>query len=75
MSAFAQKEFGYLRDQRLGRGVEVRGSAEVLGEGGDELRPGFASELSRIHPECIVGWAIDSDVYSPNSRSVGRETA
>ncbi len=75
MSAFAQKEFGYLRDQRLRRGVEVRGSAEVLGEGGDELRPGFASKLSRIHPECIVGWAIDSDVYSPNSRSVGRETA
>ena len=75
MSAFAQKEFGYLRDQRLGRGVEVRGSAEVLSEGRGEIGPGFASELSRIHPECIVGWAIDSDVYSPTSRSVGRETA
>jgi len=75
MSAFTQKEFGYLRDQRLRRGVKVRGSAKVLGEGGDGPRPGFASELSRIHPECIVGWAIDSDVYSPNSRSFGRDTA
>ncbi|HLL98918.1 MAG TPA: hypothetical protein VK276_07540 [Rubrobacteraceae bacterium] len=75
MSAFAQKEFGYLADQRLRRGVEVRGSAEVLGEGGDELRPGFASELSRIHPECIVGWGIEPDGDSPNSRSVGREAA
>jgi pyridoxamine 5'-phosphate oxidase family protein len=57
------------------RGVEVRGWAEVLGEGGDEIGPGFAPELIRVHPERIVGWGIDSDGYSPNGRSVDRETA
>jgi hypothetical protein len=76
MSAFTQKETGYLRDQRLGRSVEVRGRAEVLGEGAaGEVGPRFASELSRIYPERIVGRGIDSDGYGPNSRSVGREAA
>ncbi|CAN5575746.1 MAG: PPOX class F420-dependent oxidoreductase [Rubrobacter sp.] len=54
------------------RGVEVRGLAEVFGEGGGEVGPGFADEFIRILPERIVGWGIDSDAYSPNSRSVGR---
>ncbi len=75
MSAFTQKEIGYLRDQRLGRSVEIRGRAEVLGEGAGEFGPRFASELSRIYPERIVGWGIDPDGYDPNSRSVGREAA
>ena len=53
------------------RGVEVRGRAEVVSEGGAEVGPGFADELIRIFPERIVGWGIDSDAYSPNARSVG----
>ncbi|MGH3144458.1 MAG: PPOX class F420-dependent oxidoreductase [Rubrobacter sp.] len=53
------------------RGVEVRGRAERLDEGGAEVGPGFAQELIRIHPQRIVGWGIDSDGYRPNSRSVG----
>jgi pyridoxamine 5'-phosphate oxidase family protein len=57
------------------RGVEIRGRAEVLGEGGGEIGPGFDSELIRIYPERIVGWGIDSDGYRPNGRSVGREEA
>ena len=57
------------------RGIEVRGRAEVLGEGGGEIGPGFASELIRIYPERIVGWGIDSDAYNQNGRSVGREKA
>ena len=52
------------------RGVEVRGRAEVLEEGGGEVGPGFAEELIRIWPERIVGWGIDSDAYSPNARTV-----
>lgn len=54
------------------RGVEVRGRAEALGEGGDDLGPGFGGELIRIFPERIVGWGIDSDAFSPNARSVAR---
>ena len=53
------------------RGVEVRGRAEVLGEGGEEVGPGFDPEVIRIFPERIVAWGIDSDGYSRNARTVG----
>ena len=53
------------------RGVEVRGRAEVLGEGGQGVIPDFDDELIRIIPERIVGWGIDSDAFRPNARSVG----
>jgi pyridoxamine 5'-phosphate oxidase family protein len=56
-----------------GRGVEVRGRAEVLREGGEEVGPGFAAEAIRVFPERIVGWGIDSDAYDQNGRSVGGE--
>ena len=57
------------------RGVEIRGRAEVLGEGGEEIGPGFDPDAIQIFPERIVGWGIDSDAYNQNSRSVGRESA
>jgi pyridoxamine 5'-phosphate oxidase family protein len=53
------------------RGVEVRGRAEVLGEGGEEVGPGFDAEVIRIFPKRIVGWGIDSDGFSRNARTVG----
>ncbi len=52
------------------RGVEVRGRAEVFSEGGDEVNTDFDAELIRLHPSRIVGWGIDTDAFSPNSRSV-----
>ena len=57
------------------RGVEVRGRAEVFGEGGGEILPGFAADVIRIFPERIVELGLDSDAYSPNSRSVGKKRA
>jgi pyridoxamine 5'-phosphate oxidase family protein len=57
------------------RGIEIRGRVEIHAEGGGEVGPGFAPDLIRIHPERIVGWGIDSDAFSPNSRSVGRQSA
>jgi pyridoxamine 5'-phosphate oxidase family protein len=53
------------------RGVEVRGRAEVRSEGGKEIMENFAEEMIRIHPRRIVSWGVDSDAFSPNSRSVG----
>jgi len=53
------------------RGVEVRGRAETLGEGGRGVNSDFGDELIRLHPERIVGWGIDSDAFSRTSRSVG----
>jgi pyridoxamine 5'-phosphate oxidase family protein len=53
------------------RGVEVRGRAEVRSEGGKEIMENFAEEMIRIHPRRIVSWGVDSEAFSPNSRSVG----
>ncbi len=52
------------------RGVEVRGRAEVFEEGGEDVNSDFDAELIRLHPTRIVGWGIDTDAFSPNSRSV-----
>jgi pyridoxamine 5'-phosphate oxidase family protein len=57
------------------RGVEVRGRAEVVGEGGEEIGPGFDADVIRIFPARIVEWGLDSDAYRPNSRSVDEESA
>jgi pyridoxamine 5'-phosphate oxidase family protein len=53
------------------RGVEVRGRAEVRSEGGKKIMKDFAEEMIRIHPRRIVSWGVDSNAFSPNSRSVG----
>jgi pyridoxamine 5'-phosphate oxidase family protein len=53
------------------RGIEVRGRAEVFEEGGEDVNSDFDAELIRVHPTRIVGWGIDTDAFSPNSRSVG----
>ena len=53
------------------RGVEVRGRAEVRSEGGKTIMENFDGEMIRIHPHRIVSWGVDSDGFSPNSRSVG----
>jgi pyridoxamine 5'-phosphate oxidase family protein len=52
------------------RGVEVRGRAEIFEEGGEEVNSEFDAELIRIRPTRIVGLGIDTDAFSPNSRSV-----
>jgi pyridoxamine 5'-phosphate oxidase family protein len=53
------------------RGVEVRGRAEVLEAGGQDVNADFDPELIRIYPSRIVGWGIDSDAFQANSRAVG----
>ena len=53
------------------REIEVRGRAEVRSEGGKEIMENFAEEIIRIHPRRIVSWGVDSDAFSPHSRSVG----
>lgn len=52
------------------RGVEVRGLAEVLAEGGKQLMQNFDDELIRITPTRVISWGIDSDAFHANSRSV-----
>lgn len=52
------------------RGVEVRGLAEVLGEGGKQIMQNFDDEMIRITPSRIISWGIDSDTFGANSRDV-----
>jgi pyridoxamine 5'-phosphate oxidase family protein len=57
------------------RGIEVRGRAEVLVSGGQQVNADFDSELIRITPAKVVAWGIDTDAYRANSRSVGQQTS
>lgn len=52
------------------RGIEIRGRAEVLGEGGKTVNADFDDELIRIRPTRIVSWGIDGSAFQANSRSV-----
>jgi pyridoxamine 5'-phosphate oxidase family protein len=52
------------------RGIEIRGEAEVLTAGGQEIMPGFAGEMFRIHPRRIVSWGLEGEDYTRNARSV-----
>ena len=56
------------------RGIEIRGRAEALPTGGQEIRPQFDPELIRIYPRRIIGWGIDIDAntnaFARNSRTL-----
>lgn len=52
------------------RGIEIRGRAEVLPTGGQEIGPGFDPEIIRVYPTRIIGWGIESDAYQAQSRTV-----
>jgi len=52
------------------RGIEVRGRAETVASGGQEIMANFAPEMIRVFPKRIIGWGLDGDAYHPNSRSV-----
>jgi pyridoxamine 5'-phosphate oxidase family protein len=42
--------------ERGGRGIEIRGHAEVLPKGGQTIQPTFAPELIRLTPKRIISW-------------------
>jgi pyridoxamine 5'-phosphate oxidase family protein len=50
------------------RGVEVRGRAETLTEGGERLMPGFGPAWIRVVPEKVVSWGLEDG--PPTGRSV-----
>jgi pyridoxamine 5'-phosphate oxidase family protein len=52
------------------RGIEIRGEAEILPTGGQELAPGLDPEMFRIRARRIVSWGIDSDMTSLQARSI-----
>jgi pyridoxamine 5'-phosphate oxidase family protein len=57
------------------RGIEIRGRAEALADGGERLGQliwgvDFQPAWIRITPTRIVSWGIDTAFDQPNSRSV-----
>lgn len=52
------------------RGIEVRGRAQIVTTGGEEIRSGFDPEFIRVFPTRIVSWGIDTDRFNPSSRKV-----
>jgi pyridoxamine 5'-phosphate oxidase family protein len=53
------------------RGIEIRGRAETVATGGQEIVPSFVPEIIRIFPKRIISWGLEGDGYHSNSRSVG----
>ena len=45
-------------DGQLGRGIEIRGHAEVLAVERPMIE-GFSNELFRIHPQRVIAWNLD----------------
>ena len=41
------------------RGVEIRGEAETVSDGGEKLGPGFGPAFIRVKPNRIVSWGLD----------------
>lgn len=52
------------------RGIEIRGEAEVLMSGGEQIGPGFDPEMFRIRPKRIISWALESGPRWAHARSV-----
>jgi pyridoxamine 5'-phosphate oxidase family protein len=53
------------------RGIEIRGEADILDTGGQEIGPGFDPDIFRIRPRRIISWGLDDpDQFSSNARSV-----
>ncbi|HKP51146.1 MAG TPA: PPOX class F420-dependent oxidoreductase [Chloroflexia bacterium] len=57
-------------EPRKQRGIEVRGRAEALTEGGEGIMPGVDSHFIRITPTRVASWGIDSDPFTPIGRAV-----
>ena len=52
------------------RSLEIRGSAEVVAEGGQSISPNMSSALIRITPRRIIFWDATTDPPTGSKRNV-----
>lgn len=52
------------------RGMEIRGVAEILESGGEQIMPGFDPQMFRIRARRIVSWGLEGEGFSHRARSV-----
>lgn len=63
------------------RGVEIRGRAEAVMSGGEQvgkrLGAGFPFDTVwiRVHPHRVVSWGLDSERHRPYARDVGEHAS
>jgi pyridoxamine 5'-phosphate oxidase family protein len=50
------------------RGVEIRGTAQAMPEGGDIMR-GDDPQFIRLTPTYVASWGIDTDPFNPVGRA------
>lgn len=43
------------------RGIEIRGMAEIVETGGQEILLGFAAAMFRVRPERVISWGLESE--------------
>src|SRR5215469_13328471 len=46
------------------RGIEIRGHAEALPDGGQSISPNFSPALIRLTPERIISWNLTTGDYA-----------
>ncbi len=52
------------------RGIEIRGTAQILETGGKSIQPFFVDEMFRIKPNRIHSWGVEGERLSPKTRAV-----
>ena len=56
--------------------IEIRGEAEVLDTGGQQIMPDFDPEMFRIRPRRIVSFGLhEGEDFGLNARSVSSSSA
>jgi PPOX class F420-dependent enzyme/OxyR family protein len=50
--------------------IEIRGEAEVLPVGGEQIRAGFDATIIRVHPRRIISWGIEPERLARNARAM-----
>jgi len=50
------------------RFIELRGDAEVLFTGGEQMRPGIDPQMVRVRPTRIFAWGIDGTEFGAHAR-------
>lgn len=68
--AFVVDDVASLNPWRVRR-IEIRGAADILPTGGQEIVPGFDPEMFRIRPQRIISWGLDDlHSFASNARAV-----
>jgi|SRR5579862_50085 len=55
------------------RGIEIRGNAEAMDQGGKDINPNFGDALIRITPTRVIAWGLSDEPRRTNARNVNTQ--